>query len=159
MRLLALFTLLVATFSGSILAAAVPAALSPPPAELTARQPIQWDIPRALSVDVTCDGNPDTLVIGYQGPNQFWLHLQPGGDGGEWGESIHFALTPAPATGAALCQAPIQIQPATQPCRPGQAAGCHALPGCAGFTLSDGLCGQLHFYWDPQQQGLDYWRE
>ena len=97
MRLLALFTLLAATLPGSILAAAVPAALSPPLAELIARQPIQWDIPRALSVDVTCDGNPDTLVIGYQGPNQFWLHLQPGGDGGEWGESIHFALTPAPA--------------------------------------------------------------
>lgn len=159
MRLRILFTLLAATTSGPTLAAAVSAALSPPPAELIARQPIQWDIPRALLVDVTCDGNPDTLVIGYQGPNQFWLHLQPGGDGGEWGESIHFALTPAPATGAALCQAPIQIQPATQPCRPGQAAGCHALPGCPGFTLSDGLCGQLHFYWDPQQQGLDYWRE
>ena len=159
MRLLALFTLLVATLPGSILAAAVPAALSPPPAELTARQPIQWDIPRALSVDVTCDGNPDTLVIGYQGPNQFWLHLQPGGDGGEWGESIHFALTPAPAAGAALCQAPIQIQPAAQPCRAGHTANCRALPGCPGFILSDGLCGQLHFYWDPQQQRLDYWRE
>ena len=141
MRLLALFTLLAATLPGSILAAAVPAALSPPPAELTARQPIQWDIPRALSVDVTCDGNPDTLVIGYQGPNQFWLHLQPGGDGGEWGESIHFALTPAPAAGAALCQAPIQIQPAAQPCRAGHTASCRALPGCPGFTLSDGLCG------------------
>ena len=159
MRLLALFTLLAAPISGPTLAAAVPAALSPPPAELLARQPIQWDIPRAIRVDVTCDGSPDTLVIGYQGPDQFWLLLQPAGDGGEWGESIHFALTPAPAEGAALCQAPIQIQPATQPCRPGQAAGCHALPGCAGFTLSDGLCGQLHFYWDPQQQGLDYWRE
>ena len=159
MRLLALLTLLTSTLSSPLFAAAVPAALLPPPAELISRQPIQWDIPRAISVDVTCDGNPDTLVIGYQGPHQFWLHLQPSGDVGEWGESIHFALTPAPAEGATLCQVPIQIQPATRACRSGQAVGCCALPGCPGFILSDGLCGQLHFYWDPQQQRLDYWRE
>ena len=143
MRLLALFTLLASTLSSPLFAAAVPAALLPPPTELISRQPIQWDIPRAISVDVTCDGTPDTLVIGYQGPHQFWLHLQPGDDVEEWGESIHFALTPAPAEGATLCQVPIQIQPATRACRSGRqwdVAPCPAARASSSATASAASC-------------------
>ena len=38
--------------------------------------PVQWDVARALAVDVTCDGNPDTVVLGYQGRAQIWLSVR-----------------------------------------------------------------------------------
>ena len=46
------------------------------------RAPVQWDVARAVSADVTCEGKEDTIVLGYQGKNQVWISVRRNGTEG-----------------------------------------------------------------------------
>ena len=123
------------------------------------RAPIQWDVARAVSADVTCEGKEDTIVLGYQGRNQIWISVRRNGTEGR--PLLPPIILPVGTEGAeAFCKTPVQIQTFPLDCKKGDGPleGCAVNPGCQGFTLSDGVCDGFHFYWNSQKQRLDWWR-
>ena len=123
------------------------------------RAPIQWDVARAVSVDVSCDGQPDTLVLGYQGKSQVWLSVRQGGVQGRPLMAPQ-AFPVGTETNNAFCQTPVQIQSYPLDCKgaDGPIPNCQPKADCQGFTLSDGVCDGFHFYWNEQAGQLNWWR-
>ena len=123
------------------------------------RAPVQWDVARAASADVTCEGKEDTIVLGYQGKNQVWISVRRNGTEGR--PLLPPIILPVGTEQAdAFCRLPLQIQTFPLDCKKGDGPleGCVVKPGCQGFTLSDGACDGIHFYWNSQKQRLDWWR-
>ena len=123
------------------------------------RAPIQWDLARAVTADVTCDGHPDILVLGYQGKSQVWLSVRQGNIQGR-PLMAPMAFPVGTETDNAFCQTPVQIQSYPLECKGdnGPIPNCQPKADCQGFTLSDGACDGFHFYWNNQTGQLNWWR-
>ena len=110
--------------------------------------PVQWDVARALPVDVTCDGQPDTVVLGYQGRAQIWLSVRQSSLPGR--PLLPPLILEVGKPGAPLCQSPIRLSSEPLP-----AAG---QIRCQSLILDDGRCAPLRVQWHPQHQTLEWQR-
>jgi hypothetical protein len=84
-----------------------------------AQKQVRWDDKSAVVADVTCDGLPDTLVVGYQ-PDKVWLGVVHGAKRNvtPTTETLSFSLGKSETS---FCTSPVHIETApidwTTPCR------------------------------------------
>lgn len=120
-----------------------------------------WDDPLTLKADVTCDGQPDTVVIG-RGADAVWLGVVEKSKPTAAPLAVRFALG---AMGGAkdqgaFCGKPTKIEKTDIVCsnEAGKLPGCVEVKGCSAFTVVEESCDPFHFYWDSERQSLTWWR-
>ena len=119
--------------------------------------PVQWDVARALTVDMTCDGKPDTVVLGYQGHAQIWLSVRQSTLPGR--PLLMPLILEVGKPGAPLCQSPIRLSSEPLSGQPGgELSPDKARATCQSLILEDGRCAPIRVQWNPQQQALEWQR-
>jgi len=124
-----------------------------------AQKQVRWDDKSAVVADVTCDGLPDTLVVGYQ-PDKVWLGVVHGAKRNvtPTTETLSFSLGKSETS---FCTSPVHIETAPIDCRSDEddpLPGCKPVKGCREFSMVDGTCDSFHFYWDSTHKHLVWWR-
>jgi hypothetical protein len=120
---------------------------------------VQWNAKAAVVADVTCDGVPDTIVVGYE-TGSVWLGVVPGTKSPKAGKPMttHFLL--GKQTQDSFCDVPVRVEIYPIECEneDGSLPGCKAVKGCSAFSLIDDSCDSFHFYWDGSRKSLRWWR-
>lgn len=117
---------------------------------------VEWDSASAVEADVTCDGDSDTVVIGYS-EDRVWFSVLAAGAA----KPQTFSFPVGEQAKDSFCATPVKIEVHPISCifHDGQGLpGCEEIKGCSGVTLSDGACDAFHFFWSPAQKGLVWWR-
>ncbi len=149
----------------ALLVSAVAALDQPRPATsalkaLRKAQPsVSWDEKTTVVADVTCDGSPDTLLMGYQ-PDKVWLGVVHGVKQNDAARTETFSFSIGKHTQDSFCSMPIRIETAPIDCEAEEGAlpGCKPVKGCREFSLADDSCDSFHFYWDSARKRLTWWR-
>ena len=120
---------------------------------------VSWDQASATVADVTCDGLPETLVVGYQ-PDKVWLGVVHVSRQNNAPSIATLSFLIGKPTQDSFCAVPVRIQAAPMDCATDQGVrtGRKPIKGCHEFSLVDGACDSLHFYWDGAQKVLTWWR-
>ncbi len=124
------------------------------------RPSVSWDEKSAVVADVTCDGIPDTLLIGYQ-PDKVWLGVVNVTRRKSTSVIATFAFLIGKPAQDSFCAVPVRIETAPIDCdteEKGALQGCKPIKGCREFSLLDGACDSFHFYWDSARKRLTWWR-
>jgi len=128
----------------------------------TAKPAVGWDAKTAVSADVTCDGKPDTVVIGYEKKKEVaWLGVVPGSDKNRASRPITMSFLVGKHTQDSFCSLPVQIKTGPIECDDnelGALPGCKRVKGCSDFSIVDTDCDSFYFYWDSSHKKLAWWR-
>jgi hypothetical protein len=120
---------------------------------------VSWDTRSIISADVTCDGRFDSVAVGYQG-GAIWVGMVPGGkaSGARRPVAIRFTIERDKPDG--FCTTPVRLERQPLDCMTtaGPLPGCKAAPGCFSFSVTDDVCGPLHFHWDNDRNALSWSR-
>jgi len=110
-------------------------------------QKVNWDAKTAVVDDVTCDGIPDTVIVGYE-QDAIWLGVVPGTKSDKLGKPTTTRFFLGKQTQDSLCAAPVRIEVYPIECEDenGSLPGCKAVKGCSAFSLIDDSCDSFHFY-------------
>ncbi len=116
-----------------------------------------WDDALTLKADVTCDGQPDVIVIGRQ-PDAVWLGMVEKSKPTSTPLVVRFAI--GPKDPASFCSKPKKIEETAISCENegGKLPGCVPVQGCKAFTVVEDTCDPFHFYWDSERKSLTWWR-
>lgn len=120
---------------------------------------VNWDAKTAAVADVTCDGIPDTVVVGYE-RGAVWLGMVPRTKSGRSGKPTTTRFSIGRETQDSLCATPVRVAVYPIECEDeeGSLPGCKAVKGCSAFSLVDNTCDSFHFYWDSARKLLTWWR-
>jgi len=128
-----------------------------PVSELRKSHPtVKWNSKSATVADVTCDGKPDTVVLGSEN-NDVVIGIVSG---------VHSDKTQAfsfPVHGGTqngFCAFPTRIEVSPRDClsEGGPLPGCKPIKGCRAFTVIDNDCDPFNFYWDSSRKSFAWWR-
>jgi len=125
-----------------------------------AKHEVKWDAKTAVVADVTCDGVPDTLVVGYE-KDGVWLGVVPGPNAGKSAKLTTTRFSVGKQTQSSFCAVPVRIETDPIECEDeefGALPGCKRIKGCLAFSLVDDSCDSFHFYWDSSRKKLTWWR-
>jgi len=125
-----------------------------------AKHEVKWDAKTAVVTDVTCDGVPDTLVVGYE-KGAVWLGVVPGPSASKSAKLITTRFSVGKQTQSSFCAVPVRIETEPTECEDeefGVLPGCKRIKGCLAFSLVDDSCDSFHFYWDSSRKVLTWWR-
>ncbi|HTS06290.1 MAG TPA: hypothetical protein VMP68_11970 [Candidatus Eisenbacteria bacterium] len=116
-----------------------------------------WKNKSAAVSDVTCDGQPDTIVFGSEN-GKVLVAVIPGGNPSK-PQIFDFPLARDKQNG--FCAAPTRINISRLDCdsEEGTLEGCKSVKGCKEFTVDDDDCDAFNFYWDSSQHKVRWWRE
>jgi hypothetical protein len=115
-----------------------------------------WDAKSAITVDVTCDGKADTVVVGHKKDVVLIgvvssSELKP--------SIIEFAI--GTNSQDAFSGSKVHVGKEPRDCMTGDDIpldGCKPVRGCSGFRADDDLTDGFHFYWDNDRKALTWWR-
>jgi hypothetical protein len=125
-----------------------------------AKREVTWDAKTAVVADVTCDGVPDTVVVGYE-RNTVWLGAVPGTTSDKSAKLTTTRFSVGKQTQDSFCTVPVRIEAYPLECEDeevGALPGCKPVKGCSAFSLVDDSCDSFHFYWDSSRKLLTWWR-
>lgn len=121
---------------------------------------VTWDKEAIVEIDINCDGKRDYALLGKSkrgvtvavivGPVSTKSRI----------ESFEFFV--GKNSQDSLCKLPAKLLIESLDYDPTEAVG--KLPGfrrskkCNAFALADGVCDSFHFYWDHQENTLEWWR-
>jgi hypothetical protein len=117
---------------------------------------VNWNSKSAIVADVTCDGKPDTVVLGSD-KNDVVIGVVSG-DRPNKTEVLSFPVKAATQDG--FCSFPTRIETSPLACQSDQGAlpGCKPNEDCRAFTVVDDDCDPFNFYWDSSRKTLAWWR-
>ena len=160
-------TVVVAMLLGQLgLLSVVHAQTNPVLGVLQADKPkVLWQAKSITRADVSCDGQPDILVLGREkgagsDKGKVWLGVVEGRAGNQFGPISSFEFAVKPDAQDAFCQLPVRIEVVPLICdnEDGALPGCKPSKTCKSFALLDDACDSFNFYWDSEQKKLVYWR-
>jgi hypothetical protein len=124
------------------------------------KREVNWDAKSAVVADVTCDGVPDTVVVGYE-RDAVWIGTVPGTRSNKPAELTTTRFSIGKQTQDSFCGVPVRVEAYPIECEDeevGALPGCKRVKGCSAFSLVDDACDSFHFYWDSSQKALTWWR-
>ena len=117
-----------------------------------------WDKALSMTADVTCDGQPDTVLVGHR-DDAVWLGVvQKSKPVSDAPLVVKFAI--GAKDQGAFCANPVKITRESLVCdnEGGKLPGCLKVEGCSAFTVAEETCDPFHFYWDNDRKSLTWWR-
>ena len=124
------------------------------------KREVNWDAKTAVVADVTCDGVPDAVVVGYE-RDAVWLGAVPGTRSNKSAKLTTTRFSVGKQTQDSFCAVPVRVEVYPIECEDeeiGTLPGCKPVKGCLAFSLVDDSCDSFHFYWDSSQKALTWWR-
>jgi len=117
-----------------------------------------WGSGWSEKADVTCHGQKDIIVVAHDA-HTVWLGIVRTAQYTTHAQTLVLGWPLADDTQAAFCAVPTKIAFYPRTCKgdDGQLQGCKPIPGCMAFSIDDGECDGLNFYWDAGKHGLR-WR-
>jgi hypothetical protein len=117
---------------------------------------VKWNRKSATVADVTCDGEPDTVILGSEKNNVVVGIVS----GAHPNKTQVFSFPVSGATQGGFCAFPTRIEVSPLNCESegGALPGCKAIKACQAFTLIDDECDPFNFYWDSSRKALAWWR-
>jgi hypothetical protein len=146
-----LSTIVTSTFAGGETATA--SAVS---ALREAQPSVRWVEKSMIAADITCDGKPDRVAIGYGKDKSVWVGLIPRG-----GNPITMRFSVGKESQDSLCSIPVRLETSELTCSDeemGDFPGCKEVKGCSAFSVVDDSCDSFHFYWNATDKKLVWWR-
>src|SRR5205085_4410797 len=122
-----------------------------------ARPSTTWHTDTAIVADVTCDGEPDTIVIGSEA-EEVWVGVVQGSKNNKKQQPILFNFRLGAAHEDRFCARPVRIETAPIDCNDdaGPIRGCKIAKGCRQFAVIDDECDSFHFYWNDSRKTLEW---
>jgi len=119
---------------------------------------VKWDAASLVRADVTCDGKADGILLGRDNSTVWVAVISSDKPEANRRNLMQFAL--GPGTQAALCALPATIETYPIECETesGPLEGCKPSSSCRGFSVVDGQCDSLHFYWHSGRKRIVWWR-
>ena len=117
---------------------------------------VNWNSKSATVADVTCDGKPDTVILGSEKNN-----VVVGVVSGANPTKIQvFSFPVSRSAQDAFCAVPTRIEVLPLDCESegGALPGCKPVKACRAFTVIDGECDPFNFYWDSSRKSVAWWR-
>jgi hypothetical protein len=117
---------------------------------------VKWNSDSAKVADVTCDGKPDTILVGSEKDN-----VVIGVVSGAYPNDIQifpFAIAADNQWGFCAFPKRIEISPLDCKSKDGSLKVCEPIEGCRKFTVIDDQCDPFNFYWDASLKRLQWWR-
>ena len=117
---------------------------------------VVWDTKSAITVDVTCDGKPDLVIVG-QKRSMGVVAVVP-----NVGSPEKPIVSEFPTDGAnqqdGFCGRSLKVYLEPRDCRweNDPISGCKVVKGCKAFRVDDGDCDAFHFYWNNKAKQLTY---
>jgi len=117
---------------------------------------VSWNTQSAVVADVTCDGTPDTVVLGSQ-KDKVVVGVISGAHPDK-DQLLSFPIRRDTQDG--FCAAPSRIKLSSLDCDfdEGPLPGCKPIKGCKAFTVVDDECDSFNFYWDSSRKAIAWWR-
>lgn len=114
-----------------------------------------WNKKSRAVADVTCDGQHDTVFLGSEN-GKVLIAIIPGKHPSK-PDVLTFLIRRDRQD--AFCAPPTRIITAPLNCETeaGTLPGCKVVKGCQEFSVDDGQCDPLNFYWDSTHQSLRWW--
>ena len=100
----------------------------------TANDKVRWDAKAAVVADVTCDGVPDTVAVGYES-GSVWLGVVPGIKSAKMGKAMTIRFLLGKQTQDSFCDVPVRVEVYPIECEneDGSLPGCKAVKGLLGL--------------------------
>jgi hypothetical protein len=115
-----------------------------------AKAQVKWDVAKAQTADVNCDGVADTILFGTT-KGKVWVGIVPGGGG-----------QPMPLDFAVKGHPPNSFKLYPLDCKTDEGIaldGCRTIPGCKGFSIElEFDTDPFNFYWNDDGKAWSYWR-
>lgn len=141
----------------SVGATADDAANAPAVSALRIAQPsVRWDERSVVVADITCDGKPDRIAVGYGKDNNVWVGLVHGGT-----RPVTMQFPVGREHSTSFCSTPVRLEASPLACSDedvGALSGCKEVKGCSAFSAVDDSCDSFHFYWTASRNKLVWWR-
>lgn len=121
-----------------------------------AKPAVRWVEKSVAAADVTCNGKPDRIAIGYGKDKSVWVGFVPNG-----ASPITMRFPVGRHSQDSLCLTPVRIETSPLVCSDeemGDLPGCKEVKGCAAFSIVDDSCDSFHFYWNVSRRELVWWR-
>ena len=117
---------------------------------------VKWNIKSARLADVTCDGDPDVMLLGSD-ENKVVVAVTSGRRQ-EKSQMLSFPIGRDIQDG--FCAQPTRLGIVPLDCETdeGPLSGCKPSKGCRAFTISDEECDAFNFYWDSSRNAIRWWR-
>ena len=116
----------------------------------------RWNNKSATVADVTCDGKPETIILGSE-KNSVVIGVVSGANPTE---TQVFSFPVEAGTQNGFCAVPKRIEVSSLDCKTegGALPGCEPIKGCQAFSVNDNECDPFNFYWDASRKSLAWWR-
>lgn len=117
---------------------------------------VRWVKKSVVAADITCDGKPDQIVVGYGKDANVWVGFIPNG-----ARPITMRFPGGKHSQDSVCSIPVRLETSPLVCSDeemGDLPGCKEVKGCAAFSLIDDSCDSFHFYWNVSRKELVWWR-
>lgn len=121
-----------------------------------AQSTVSWTEKSVVAADITCDGRPDRIAIGYGKGESVWVGLISRG-----ARPITMRFSVGKHSQDSLCSTPVRLEVSPLVCSDeemGDLPGCKEVKGCFAFSLVDDSCDSFHFYWNASRKELVWWR-
>ncbi len=117
---------------------------------------VKWNIESAIVADVTCDGKPDTVILGSE-KNTVVVGVV---SGAHTSKTQVFSFPVKAGTQDGFCAFPKRIETSPLDCETegGALPGCKPIRACRAFTVIDDECDPFNFYWNSSRKSLAWWR-
>jgi hypothetical protein len=152
-----LFTIiLLSVIATSAIAAGETAKASAVSSLRKAQPDVRWVEKTVVAADITCDGKPDQIAIGYGKDKSVWVGFIPSG---ARPVTMHFSV--GQHSQDSLCSIPVRLEISPLACSDeemGDLPGCKEVKGCSAFSVVDDSCDSFHFYWNVSRKELVWWR-
>lgn len=121
-----------------------------------AQPSVRWDGESVVVADITCDGKPDRIAVGYGKDESVWVgFIQRGA------RPITMQFPVGRHSQNSLCSTPVRLETSSLVCSDeemGDLPGCKEVKGCSAFSVVDDSCDSFHFYWNASRNELVWWR-
>lgn len=117
-----------------------------------AQPSVRWIEKSVVVADITCDGKPDRIAIGYGKDESVWVgFIQKGARV----KTMHFSV--GRHSQNSLCSTPVRLETSSLTCSEEEMVdlpGCKEVNGCSAFSVIDDSCDSFHFYWNASRKEL-----
>ena len=121
-----------------------------------AQPSVRWDEKSVVVADITCDGKPDRIAVGYGKDESVWVGFMQRG-----ARPITMQFPLGRHSQNSLCSTPVRLETSSLACSDeeiGDLPGCKEVKGCSAFSVTDDNCDSFHFYWNASRKELVWWR-
>lgn len=121
-----------------------------------AKPVVRWVEKSVIATDITCDGKPDRIAVGYGKDKSVWVGFVPNGAPPI---TMHFSV--GRHRQDSLCSIPVRLETSLLVCSDeevGDLPECKEVNGCNAFSVIDDSCDSFHFYWSVSLKELVWWR-